>query len=64
MQIGLEEQQSADTHRAPITPAKAFSKDTIPEGPMFGVAMGAFPPAFWRFVSAILVLPQCVVLWQ
>lgn len=43
-------------HRAPITPLRALSKDTIPEGPILGVAGGTFPPAFGRLVSAMLAL--------
>jgi len=42
--------------RAPMTPLNAFSNDTMPVAPMFGVATGTFPPAFGRFVSAILAL--------
>lgn len=43
-------------YRAPITPISAVSNETMPEGPMFGVATGVFPPAFWRLVSAIVAL--------
>ena len=40
-------------YRAPIAKLSALSKDTMPEGPIFGVATAAFPPAFARFVSAM-----------
>lgn len=42
------------TYRAPIAPLNALSNDTMPDGPMLGVATGGFPPAFGRFVSVIV----------
>lgn len=43
-------------HLAPIAPHSAASIDTIPGGPIFGVATGTLPPAFWRLASAILTM--------
>ena len=40
-------------YRAPIAALKACSRDTKPEGPIFGVATGIFPPALGRLASAI-----------
>lgn len=36
-----------DTHRAPIAPLSAASRETIGSGPMFGVATGSFPTALF-----------------
>lgn len=41
------------TYRAPIAPLIAASTETRLDAPTCGVAMGSFPPAFWRLVSAI-----------
>ena len=40
-------------YRAPIAPLMAVSTETRLEAPTCGVAMGNFPPAFWRLESAI-----------
>ena len=51
---------SLEAHLDPIAPFSASSKDITAGGAVFwvdfGVAMGAFPPAFWRLepVSAML----------
>lgn len=39
--------------------ARAVSKGTIPEGPIFGVATGTLPAMLWRFASAILATLSC-----
>lgn len=47
--LGVEE-----IHRAPITPARAVSCDTVGDGgsgALLGNATGALFPVFWRFVS-------------
>lgn len=40
-------------YRAPIALLMAVSTETRLEAPICGVAIGNFPPAFWRLVSAI-----------
>lgn len=49
------------TYRAPIAQLMAFSTDTKPEAPICGVAIGYFPPAFWRLGSAIAMYAVVLV---
>lgn len=48
------------THFDPTAATSAFSKDAIPDGPMFGVATGTLPAMLWRLMlfSAILATPR------
>jgi len=48
------------TNLDPTAATSAFSKDAIPDGPMFGVATGTLPAMLWRLVlfSAILATPR------
>jgi len=52
---------AARAHRAPITPPRAVSRETVGEGgggPLFGNATGALFPAFWRFVSDAILMQE------
>ena len=52
---------SLETHLDPIAPFSASSRDIAAVGAVFwvddlGVAIGAFPPAFWRLVPVSAML--------
>jgi hypothetical protein len=46
------------THRAPIAPLSAVSKETVPEGPRLGATAPPwpFPPVLWRLFSAAIAM--------
>jgi hypothetical protein len=52
---------SLRTHRAPVTPLRAVSRETVGEGgggALLGSAIGALFPAFWRFASEAILMQE------